>query len=96
MPSLIPYSKYTLDNVTWTPISASYYCDDCEILNLHATISVKVRLDSTDADSERTLFPGSILRFQARTRRLDRFEPGKVIAYAQSVSGAPALLVTFQ
>lgn len=88
--------KYTLDAVTWTSIKSPIYADDMEVINLSTTLNVKIRTDSADATTERTLFSMGTIPYSSNGRRRERFEPDQAVLYAQSVSGSPDILVTFQ
>lgn len=87
-PNTLAIKQFSLDNVTWTPITATV---DCNYWSLKAVASVFVRSDSGDASTQDTLSANSS-EIVGETAPLSsahatRYRAGDTLLFAQAGSG---------
>lgn len=88
-PNTLYIKQFSLDNVTWTPITAGI---PCNYWSLKATAAVLLRNDSGDsstqdslgANSSEALLEPAVLSSPHQTR----FAAGDILVYAQAASGS--------
>ena len=92
----IRHQSFTLDAVSWTPITAPVSCAVAVLRNKSTSIAVKLRTDDGDAGTEETVYPGAeyVVNGPALPGQF-QFHAGDTVIYAQAASGAPVVLVKF-
>ena len=95
--SLLGFTTYTVDAVTWTPIRTfyAYRPGAVGLLENTGSVTVLLRTDSADAAHERELLSGAALDFQVDAfPRGTMLPPNAPICYAKASSGTSTLVVT--
>lgn len=86
-------SLITVDNVTWTPLKPPRDCYYFQVDNILSN-NLKIRTDSTDPNTERTVY--SMQNYAVQARRNSVLLASEVQAYAQLVAGSGQLWLMAQ
>lgn len=94
MGNTLKYKGFTLDTVTWTPITAPIACSFV-VLHNEGAANIYLRSDDGDATTQKTLNPGVQEILSSGGDNRYRFNANDVVLYAQTVSGTGPLRVSF-
>jgi len=89
--------RWTLDAITWTPITAPYDCNTVTLRNLDSVNNIKLRTQSGDANTEDILTPDlqEHLGGPSQPGGSFRFSKAQTVVFAQTVAGTGPLLATY-
>lgn len=92
--NFVHYHRITLDALDWTAITLDHNADNVILLNeSESGIIIRLRSDTDDADSEKSLLPLAQEKFPLRSGRV--LAAGSALLYARATSGTAPLLVGY-
>src|SRR5262245_47771329 len=91
--SMLGFSSYTVDAISWTPIYLRYARRDAGEARLEneSAVTVNLRTDSADSTKERALLSGDPIEVKIGGPRATGFAPEIPVCFAKAASGTAVL-----